>query len=68
MGYMLHIAFQNQGIEPGVLLGLRTRNDRIPAGECAFLLASTRKAIEEGSTPLKKSNLLKGGNTGCRNE
>jgi len=58
---MLHIAFQNQGMEPGILLGLRTHNDRVPAGEQAFLLASTRKAIEEGSTPIKKNNLPKGG-------
>ena len=52
----LHIAFQNQGIEPGVLMGLRSRNDPIPHGERAFILASTKKAIEEGDTPVKLRN------------
>lgn len=50
------MAFQNQHIEPGVLLGLRTRNDRIPEGEQAFILASIKKAIIEGDTPIKIRN------------
>lgn len=49
----LHVAFQNQGLEPGVLMGLRSRNDRIPDGERAFILASIQKALEEGDTPVK---------------
>lgn len=56
LAYMLHVAFQNQGIEPGVLMGLRSRNDPIPAGERAFILASTKKAIMEGDTPVKIRN------------
>jgi hypothetical protein len=52
----LHVAFQNQGIEPGILMGFRTRNDPIPAGERAFMLASTQKAIMEGDTPVKLRN------------
>lgn len=37
-------------------MGLRTRNDRIPEGERAFILASTKKAIIEGDTPVKVRN------------
>ena len=37
-------------------MGLRTRNDRIPPGERAFILASTKKAITEGDTPVKIRN------------
>ena len=49
----LHTAFQNQGIEPGVLMGLRSRN-----GERAFILASTRRALEKGETPVKIQNFV----------
>ena len=38
-------------------MGLRTRNDPIPEGERAFILASTKKAIIEGDTPVKLRNL-----------
>lgn len=37
-------------------MGLRTRNDPIPEGERAFILASTRKALEEGDVPVKVRN------------
>lgn len=40
-------------------MGLRTRNDRIPQGERAFILASTRVALEDGDTPVKIRNLVK---------
>lgn len=68
LAYCLHVAFQNQHIEPGVLMGLRTRNDRITPGERAFILASTQKALEEGDTPVKvrnfgSSNKTIGGNS-----
>lgn len=56
LAFCLHTAFQNQHIEPGVLMGLRTRNDPIPEGERAFLLASTAKALREGDTPVKVRN------------
>lgn len=56
LAYCLHVAFQNQHIEPGVLMGTRTRNDRIPAGERAFILASITKALEEGDVPVKVRN------------
>jgi len=55
----LHTAFQNQGIEPGVLMGFRGRAEPIPSGERAFILASTMKALEEGSTPVKVNNFSK---------
>lgn len=48
-------------------MGLRSRNDRIPPGERAFMLASTKKAIMEGDTPVKirhfSSKKDKGGNS-----
>lgn len=47
-------------------MGLRTRNDRIPSGERAFMLASIKKALEEGDVPVKIRNFGskkdKGGN------
>lgn len=40
-------------------MGLRTRNDRIPEGERAFMLASIKKALTEGDTPVKIRNFGK---------
>lgn len=40
-------------------MGLRTVNDPIPDGERAFILASTRKALTEGDTPVKIRNFTK---------
>lgn len=40
-------------------MGLRTRNDKIPEGERAFMLASTKKALMEGDTPVKIRNFGK---------
>ena len=37
-------------------MGLRTINDPIPDGERAFILASTKKALMEGDTPVKVRN------------
>lgn len=37
-------------------MGLRTVNDPIPDGERAFILASTKKALMEGDTPVKIRN------------
>lgn len=34
-------------------MGLRSRNDRIPDGERAFIMASLRKSLEEGDVPIK---------------
>jgi len=62
LGGLLHVAFQNQGIEPGVLMGLRGRSDAIPPGERAFILASTQMAIEDGYTPVKNSSFGKSKN------
>lgn len=56
LAYYLHFALQNLHIEPGVLLGLRTKNDRIEKGERAFILASIKKACMEGDTPVKIRN------------
>lgn len=63
LAYFLHVAFQNQHIQPGVLMGLRTVNDPVSEGERAFMLASTRKALMEGDTPVKIRNFAsnKGG-------
>lgn len=56
LAYFLHVAFQNQHIEPGILMGIRTRKDPVTPGERAFMLASTKKAIMEGDTPVKIRN------------
>ena len=37
-------------------MGFRTRNDRVPEGERAFMLASIKKALAEGDTPVKVRN------------
>lgn len=37
-------------------MGYRTRNDSIPDGEQAFMLASIQKALMEGDTPVKVRN------------
>lgn len=37
-------------------MGLRTPNDPVPEGERAFMLASTRYALEEGDVPIKLKN------------
>ena len=37
-------------------MGFRTHNDKIPEGERAFMLASTKKALMEGDTPVKIRN------------
>lgn len=52
----MHTIFQNQGIAPGVVMGLRGPDDSIPAGERSFLLASTKKALEDGDVPVKIKN------------
>lgn len=61
MAYKLHVAYQNQGTEPGILMGLRTHNDVMPEGERAFIFASTSKALEDGDLPVKIRNLVKKG-------
>lgn len=37
-------------------MGFRTPNDPVPEGERAFMLASTRYALEEGDVPVKVRN------------
>lgn len=48
-------------------MGLRTRNDRIPAGERAFILASIKKAHNEGDTPVKVRNFINNNDKGGSN-
>lgn len=64
LAYCLHFALHNLHIEPGVFLGLRTRNDMITEGEQAFMLASIKKAIMDGYVPLKAQNFTKNDNNG----
>lgn len=45
-------------------MGLRTRNDLIPAGERTFILASIKKSILEGDTPVKVRNFAGNKKTG----
>ena len=49
---------------PGIVMGLRTPNDPVTDGERAFMLASTKKAITEGDTPVKIRNFTKRTDTG----
>ncbi len=56
---MLHVIFQNQGVLPGVVMGVRGANEPVTEGERAFLFASTRKALEDGWMPVKISNFGK---------
>ena len=37
-------------------MGLRTPDEPIPDGERAFMLASTKKALADGYTPIKVQN------------
>lgn len=37
-------------------MGLRTQHDRIPEGERSFILASIKKAIVDGDTPITVRN------------
>ena len=41
---------------PGIAMGLRTPSDPVTEGERAFMLASTRKSLEEGDLPVKVRN------------
>ncbi len=59
MAFMLHVAYQNQHEEPGILMGLRTHNDKMPKGERAFIMASNRLALEHLDVPVKVNNLVK---------
>ena len=56
LAYFVHFAFQKLHIEPGVFMGLRTRNDLIPKGERAFMIASIKKSLDEGDTPVTVRN------------
>ena len=59
LGAILHYALQTLHIEPGIFMGMRTRNDAIPEGERAFMVASCKKAIMEGETPIQIRNFSK---------
>lgn len=39
-------------------MGLRTRDEPITAGERAFMLASIKKSLIEGDTPVKVRNFV----------
>ena len=64
LGYYLHFALQNLHIEPGVFMGLRTRNEPVTDGERSFMIASIRKALMEGDTPIKIKHFSKKQETG----
>ena len=56
LAYFLHVIFQNQHIPPGIVMGLRTPNDIVTQGEHDFMIASTKKAVVDGDTPVKIRN------------
>ena len=49
---------QNQGILPGIIIGTRTQNEPVTVGERAFIIASTKKALEDGYIPVKVQNFV----------
>lgn len=59
LAFSLYLAFINYRLEPGIFLGLRTRNDPIPPGEQAFLMACVKKSYMEGDTGVKIRNFAK---------
>ena len=67
LAYCLHFALQNLHIQPGIFMGFRTANDPVPKGERAFMLASIKKAVKDGDTPMKirhfSKNQQQGGNS-----
>lgn len=56
LGHCLHLLLQNQGILPGIAMGLRTQNEPVTKGERAFIIASTKKAIIDGQVPVTVAN------------
>lgn len=59
LAFYLHTVFQNQHILPGVALGMRGPMDKLLPREHCFIMASTKKALEEGDTPVKIRNFAK---------
>ena len=59
LAHCLHILLQNHGLMPGIVMGLRTQNDPVTPGERAFVMASTKKAWNEGFMPVKIANFAK---------
>ena len=45
-------------------MGFRTVNDPVPEGERAFMLASIKKEIKDGDTPVKIKHFSKNQNQG----
>ena len=64
LGFYLHFALQNLHIEPGVFMGFRTRNEPVTDGERSFMIASIKKALMEGDTPVKIKHFSKKQETG----
>ena len=58
MAYLLHTAYQNQGVMPSVLMGLRKEDEPMTRGERAFVLGSTLYALEHAETPVRVRNLV----------
>ena len=48
-------------------MGLRTRNEPVTAGERAFIIASIKKALTEGDTPVKVRNFSSNKGNGDKN-
>lgn len=55
----LHLLLQNQGLLPGIVMGIRTQNEPVTEGERAFIIASTKKAYLEGDTPIHLKHFSK---------
>jgi len=59
LAQLLHFAWQTHHLRPDVYMGLCPANEPVGLGARAFMMASDRKAAEEGDTPVKLRNFVK---------
>lgn len=58
---MLHFAWQVHHLRPDVYMGLCPAGEPVGPGARAFMMASDRKAMEEGDLPVRLRNFQKKG-------
>lgn len=61
LAQLLHFAWQTHHLRPDVYMGLCSANDPVGPGSRAFMMASDRKAAEEGDLPVRLRNFSKKG-------
>ena len=55
---LLYASLPYMSILPGIIIGTRTQNEPVTAGERTFIIASTKKALEDGYIPVKVQNFV----------